>query len=109
MGDAPDSSFVPFLLNDYIWQYINDLSCSSETFELTEMKLNIAPNPSNGNFSISCFEPLRISITNAFGQEVMQAHISAGESNFELKQAGIYFLHSTDSNGQRFIHRLIIQ
>ncbi len=109
MGDAPDSSFVPFLLNDYIWQYINDLSCSSETFELTEMKLNIAPNPSNGNFSISCFEPLRISITNAFGQEVMQAKIVEGETHLSLKESGIYFLHSTDSNGQRSIQRLIIQ
>jgi CubicO group peptidase (beta-lactamase class C family) len=109
MGDAPDSSFVPFLLNDFIWQYINDLSCSSETIELKESKLNIHPNPSTGSFIISCGTPLQICITNASGQEVMQAHISAGESNFELKQSGIYFLHSTDSNGQRFIQRLIIQ
>jgi CubicO group peptidase (beta-lactamase class C family) len=109
MGDAPDSSFVPFLLNDFIWQYINDLSCSSETIDLKETKLNIRPNPSNGSFSISCIEPLRISITNAFGQEVMQAKIVEGETHLSLKESGIYFLHSTDSKGQVFIHRFIIQ
>jgi CubicO group peptidase (beta-lactamase class C family) len=109
MGDAPDSSFVPFLLNDFIWQYINDLSCSSETINLKETKLNIRPNPSNGSFSISCIEPLRISITNAFGQEVMQVKIVEGETHLSLKESGIYFLHSTDSKGQVFIHRLIIQ
>ncbi len=109
MGDAPDSSFVPFLLNDFIWQYINDLSCSSETIELKETRLNIHPNPSNGSFSISCIEPLCISITNAFGQEVLQAKIVEGETHLSLKESGIYFLHSTDSKGQVFIHRLIIQ
>jgi CubicO group peptidase (beta-lactamase class C family) len=108
MGDAPDSSFVPFLLNDNIWQYINDLSCSSETVEVTEMKLNIAPNPSNGDFSLSCAAPLTISLTNAIGQEVIKGNISAGETHFTVKESGIYFLHSTNSNGQQLIQRLII-
>jgi CubicO group peptidase (beta-lactamase class C family) len=108
MGDAPDNSFVPFLLNDIIWQYINDLSCSSETIELNANDINVYPNPANGSFILSCGAPLQISITNAFGQEVLNTNISAGESNFTWEETGIYFLQSLDLNGQKSIQRLII-
>jgi CubicO group peptidase (beta-lactamase class C family) len=108
MGDAPDNSFVPFLLNDGIWQYINELSCSSETIELSVNKLDVYPNPANGSFILSCDVPLQISITNAFGQEVMNTNISTGETNFTLEESGIYFLHSTDVNGQKSTKRFII-
>jgi hypothetical protein len=31
MGDDPGGSEVPFQLNDHIWEYINDLGCTSAT------------------------------------------------------------------------------
>jgi hypothetical protein len=96
-------------LNDGIWQHINELSCSSETIELSTNKLGVYPNPANGSFILSCDAPLQILITNAFGQEVISTKISAGETNFTLEESGIYFLHSTDVNGQQAIQRLIVQ
>jgi CubicO group peptidase (beta-lactamase class C family) len=108
MGDAPDNSFVPFLLNDGIWQYINELSCSNETIELGVANLSVQPNPANGSFVLSCDAPMQISITNAFGQEVLNTNITAGETNFTLEESGIYFLHSTDIKGLKSIQRLII-
>jgi hypothetical protein len=108
MGDAPDNSFVPFLLNDGIWQYINELSCSNETIELGASNLSVHPNPANGSFVLSCDVPFQISVSNALGQEVMNTRISPGETNFTLEESGLYFLQSTDQNGQKSIQRLII-
>ena len=108
MGDAPDNSFVPFLLNDGIWQHINELYCTSETIELGTTNVSVNPNPANRSFVLTCDAPLQISITNAFGQEVMNTKISLGETNFTLEESGIYFLHSTDLNGQKSTQRLLI-
>jgi CubicO group peptidase (beta-lactamase class C family) len=108
MGDAPDNSFVPFLLNDGIWQYINELSCSNETIELGASNLSVHPNPANGSFVLSCDVPFQISVSNALGQEVMNTRITPGETNFTLEESGLYFLQSTDQNGQKSIQRLII-
>ena len=108
MGDAPENSFVPFLLNDGIWQYINELSCSNETIELGASNLSVHPNPANGSFVLSCDVPFQISVSNALGQEVMNTRIFPGETNFTLEESGIYFLHSTDIKGLKSIQRLII-
>lgn len=46
MGDAPDNSLVPFLLNDQIWQHINRLACISssvDNFKTTSTKYYTDP------------------------------------------------------------------
>ena len=46
MGDEPSNSNVPFLLNDAIWKYVNDLACSSALNEIDVNEgVNLFPNP----------------------------------------------------------------
>ena len=48
MGDAPDSSDVPFLLNNQIWKHLNALSCGNVSVSEQNFRLNkteIFPNP----------------------------------------------------------------
>jgi len=45
-GDAPDSSLVPFLLNEAIWKYINELQCADfSELEVDRYSLEVFPNP----------------------------------------------------------------
>lgn len=51
MGEAPDKLPVPYLLNNAIWSYINQLSCTVTGVEETDrikIKCQIFPNPSTG-------------------------------------------------------------
>lgn len=49
MGDAPDNSPVPFLLQNKIWQYINQLPCGqgAAVAELNQRQWNLYPQPAN--------------------------------------------------------------
>ena len=55
MGDEPTSSLVPFLLNDEIWNYVNDLECSNAQLDEVNSKdnLQIFPNPANEKLIVS--------------------------------------------------------
>jgi CubicO group peptidase (beta-lactamase class C family) len=53
MGDAPDNLPVPYLMNDKIWEYINNLSCSTNNLsDINQSTIDIYPNPSNGIFNV---------------------------------------------------------
>ncbi len=55
MGDEPTSSLVPFLLNDEIWGYINELACSTTGFEDNYIPehIQVYPNPANEQLTVS--------------------------------------------------------
>ncbi|MFN5460761.1 MAG: serine hydrolase [Bacteroidota bacterium] len=94
MGDAPDSSDVPFLLNNDIWKYINDLTCSS--VGLSELNNNsnidLFPNPAKDFIEVKTSgTPIEsIEILNCLGQ-----NISAEKGNIiktDFLNQGIYYL-----------------
>jgi hypothetical protein len=45
MGDSPDDLPVPFLLNNLIWDKINDLVCPLSTTDTKKHNWTISPNP----------------------------------------------------------------
>jgi CubicO group peptidase (beta-lactamase class C family) len=45
MGESPDDLPVPFLLNNLIWDKINDLICPLSTADAEKQKWTISPNP----------------------------------------------------------------
>jgi len=54
MGDEPSNANVPFLLNDAIWEYVNDLVCSTSGVEdeVVTNLITIFPNPSQDRLTI---------------------------------------------------------
>lgn len=79
MGNSPDESLVPFLFNDEIWTYVNDLTCApvSVNEKEEELALKIFPNPSNATFAIEIpqsldLEEVNISVYNMQGKLIDQ-------------------------------------
>ena len=99
MGDEPTSSLVPFLLNDQIWEYVNQLTCSTsgmtEPMMMTD-QINLYPNPSNQFMTLSVSEGMlnRIIIFDQLGSKVKEFHIGATSSVIDISRLdkGIYYL-----------------
>lgn len=105
MGDEPGNSLVPFLLNDQIWQYVNELVCQpAEQIELENgnQAVEIYPNPVNNIFNVSIDEQgfQEIIIYNSFGQMQLQS--------FEIQCAighlkkGLYIAEIRTTTGTKF-------
>jgi hypothetical protein len=56
MGDSPDDLAVPFLLNEQIWDKINDLVCPLSTDDLVKDKWLVFPNPVENKLIIQSAE-----------------------------------------------------
>lgn len=55
LGDNPDNALVPFLFNEDIWKFINDLSCTTATnddFVSKQTSFDIYPSPTTNELSI---------------------------------------------------------
>jgi CubicO group peptidase (beta-lactamase class C family) len=105
MGDAPDSSAVPFLLNDEIWSYINDLNCVTSLPEPDEPTINVFPNPSGRDgFAVSGLDAsaeTKISIFDLQGKIVMEV-ASVGKNEMMIGNdlpAGSYLVRVRDERG----------
>jgi CubicO group peptidase (beta-lactamase class C family) len=102
MGDEPSNSNVPFLLNDDIWQYVNDLVCSTSSIEeeYFEPEIQLYPNPANEQLTVSMKGG---SLGNVILYDQLGVKIKEVNSNTELAkftisdlQNGIYFISLPD-------------
>jgi CubicO group peptidase (beta-lactamase class C family) len=102
MGDEPSNSNVPFLLNDDIWQYVNDLVCSTSSVEeeYFEPEIQFYPNPANEQLTVSVTGG---SLGNVILYDQLGVKIKEVNSNTELAkftisdlQNGIYFISLPD-------------
>jgi CubicO group peptidase (beta-lactamase class C family) len=104
MGDEPGNSNVPFLLNDAIWGYVNDLSCATSELEKTPdfRTIELYPNPASELLTLKLHghKLKEIVIYDALGQfhlRSMDEQISiAGLKN------GIYLVQITTENGIQY-------
>jgi len=105
MGDEPGNSNVPFLLNDAIWEYVNDLSCA--TTELDEVPdfsgIALYPNPSSDviQLKINSYELLTISVYNANGQ--LQFETNSPQFSIEKLEKGCYFVEVKTNKGKHHL------
>jgi CubicO group peptidase (beta-lactamase class C family) len=111
MGEAPDNVPVPYLLNDDIWKYINELVCGTDGVSAsTSAALKVFPNPASNVLRIEA-EHLIETITgrNAQGQEVFVLHPASRSAELHVEDlpAGIYFLSAVFSNGSRWSGQLV--
>jgi Concanavalin A-like lectin/glucanases superfamily/Secretion system C-terminal sorting domain len=76
--------------------------------EALEATLRLYPNPNNGLFTIELNTNSKVIITNALGQEFMNADFPSGNYNIALNEAnGIYFIKVISGNTQT-TKRLVI-
>jgi CubicO group peptidase (beta-lactamase class C family) len=111
MGEAPDNSLVPFLMNDQIWQYLNELSCPASISPISGEKAfpGVFPNPvkdvlyfdkqiESDDFSYSLF--------NSIGQ-LVDSNKFLRSVNFSGFPDGLYYLIL--SNGLKNYSQTIIK
>jgi CubicO group peptidase (beta-lactamase class C family) len=102
MGDEPSNSNVPFLLNDDIWQYVNDLTCSTSGIvenDSTE-KVNVFPNPANDLITVSVKKGTlgTAIIYDQLGTKMKEINSNNHSAKFSIAdlQNGIYFISLPD-------------
>ncbi len=113
MGDAPDNSDVPFLLNDQIWGYLNELNCHSVGIAETDFgknQIRISPIPIQETINITSDEKIVLSeLINAQGQIVLRTHPK--NWNFEIETSnllpGFYILRFKTGNGHHHSIKVI--
>jgi CubicO group peptidase (beta-lactamase class C family) len=102
MGDEPSNSNVPFLLNDDIWQYVNDLVCSTSIIEeqYFESEIQLFPNPANEQLTVSVRAGVLGSMVlyNQFG--VKTKEVTSSNSSFSVDisnlENGVYLISLPD-------------
>jgi CubicO group peptidase (beta-lactamase class C family) len=97
MGDEPSGALVPFLMNDKIWEYMNDLVCSNlgvSDFNL-ENSVDIFPNPSQDNVTLKTnFVGGEYQVLDAMGRVLKQEAITSQNTSISMStfSAGSYFV-----------------
>lgn len=98
MGEEPSNSNVPFLLNDQIWEYVNDLVCSTTGMDEGnfEHQIHLYPNPANDQLTISVNEGVlgKLICCNQLGVKIEEIHSNAASLTFDVSkfENGVYFL-----------------
>lgn len=115
MGEAPENLPVPFLLNDNIWKYVNELQCATTAVEKpmnNESMVQIFPNPSSDIIVIKSEKSIEtVEILNIQGQKLKAAVFSTKEVRMPVgeMQKGIYILQAKMIDGSRWIGKFIRQ
>ncbi|MFN5911523.1 MAG: serine hydrolase, partial [Bacteroidota bacterium] len=98
MGDDPSTTNVPFLLNDAIWEYVNDLVCATsgiaEPVKAEEIQLK--PNPAADQVTVSSESGTlgKIILYDQCGAKLMEGFSSTTSFTIDISaiNGGIYFV-----------------
>ena len=111
MGEEPEGSLVPFLMNDKIWEYMNALVCNPVGLNEEQWTFDVFPNPNNGSFQINTSEGAgEIKVYDLFGRLIFAQEIKSHQTNLVLPSncKGFYALHWTHL-GKTRIQKMLIQ
>jgi CubicO group peptidase (beta-lactamase class C family) len=98
MGDEPSNSNVPFLLNDDIWQYVNDLVCSTSSIEeeYFEPEIQLYPNPANEQLTVSMKGGSlgNVILYDQLGVKIKEINSNESSTTFTISglAEGVYFI-----------------
>ncbi|MCM1532616.1 MAG: T9SS type A sorting domain-containing protein [Bacteroides sp.] len=70
--------------------------------------VSVHPNPSTGKFTLSVSVPCRVEIFSLTGTRVWFAEQAEGDTEIEIRQAGVYFVKAATPNGN-VIRKLIVR
>lgn len=114
MGNAPNGLPVPYLMNDKIWEYINNLSCTSnvnnELLHNNNNTVQISPNPSNDVLNIKSDKTIsNIEIYNIQSQVLKTINTQNKELSFSVSDLpnGLYFIKAELIDGTFWAGKLI--
>jgi CubicO group peptidase (beta-lactamase class C family) len=117
MGEAPDNLPVPFLLNDNIWQYVNELPCTTTSVDHSLppkdiVQIQVFPNPSDEVITLTSDKTIKkVEIYNGQGQSIIRQNTSSKETIISLRgiQSGLIFLRVELTNGSIWTGKVIKQ
>ncbi|MFM7467753.1 MAG: serine hydrolase [Crocinitomicaceae bacterium] len=98
MGDEPGNSNVPFLLNDDIWEYVNDLVCSTSSIEEGELarEIQVYPNPANEQIIVSIEKGVlgKVVLFNQLGMKIKEIQSNAQSIAIDISnlEKGVYLI-----------------
>lgn len=102
MGEAPKSVPVPYLLNNEIWSFINQLPCNLATENYKTNSIKIYPNPTKGIINIkkeATNNSNYYQIYNSEGSILKEGNLNEDNPiNIEAFAKGIYFLQLIEAN-----------
>lgn len=113
MGEAPGNLPVPFLLNDNIWEYINDLPCATTgiTNEVNQDEfVQVFPNPGNDMIILKSEKQIeKVEVFSAYGHLAKTVNTSSKEISISIRdlQSGFYLINATLTNGSLWSGKLI--
>lgn len=115
MGEEPANSLVPFLLNDDIWEYVNDLQCAATGIDYQNYRnsfVQLFPNPGNDILNLKSDKQIsRVEVFNLQGQNVKSLNTESKEVSVVTSelQSGLYFVKAFLANGKILTEKLIIE
>jgi hypothetical protein len=112
MGDAPVNDLVPFILNNQIWQHLNQLECQSGgVFENEfQSEFKLTPNPAANYLEVNTASPmanLRLEDIRGNLIELKAVHDTYSKLDLSDLEVGTYFLRLTLSNGVVLAKRFV--
>lgn len=110
MGDAPDNSEVPFLLNDQIWEHLNVLECKPLGIgEMERNSVSVFPNPAQDKLNIlSSATVSEIELYNLQGKSILKEKILEKDKSISLKDLakGMYFIKITLEDNRIVVRKM---
>ncbi len=114
MGNSPGSQEVSFLLNNQIWQHINDLDGSVtgiQDLNSNTGRITVFPNPTTGIVSIQCTQPVQSIDVSGLQGDVLKM-FECDEANITLSIDdlidGLYILRIKLENGEITTRKVVI-
>ena len=113
MGEAPDGLPVPYILNDAIWTYLNQLSCTTTSMEdvsLNDIRFELYPNPAQKELYIRSGEVIeKLCIYSAEGKLIQTINQRSKNHVLSIGQLtpGLYLLKADFNNKQQRVIRFV--
>lgn len=115
MGEEPANSLVPFLLNDDIWEYVNDLLCATTGIDNQDNQnsfVQLFPNPGNEILNLKSDKQIsKVEVFNMQGQIVKSLNTQNKEVSIIISELrnGLYFVKAILENGKIWTEKLIVE
>lgn len=99
MGNAPNNLFVPYLMNDEIWERLNLIMCGTNAVnELEDIQLIVSPNPVRDFCEVKCelSEPYNYQLLDMSGRVLREENeLDAPSFKMDMRdlESGFYLLN----------------
>jgi CubicO group peptidase (beta-lactamase class C family) len=109
MGNAPDASLVPFMINNEIWRRLNAVMCTTSVTSASDHleAIRIQPNPATDQIRVEAPEDAVLTLLDALGTP-LSVSFQAGTTDVRGLSSGIYLLRVRTTAGV-IIKKLMIQ